>query len=188
LSANLQALVSSLICHDLISSVGAIGNGVELLAERTKTMPEIGLIADSVASANGKLQFFRICFGKSAEGMIGGTAAGVIAKSMIGTPRLQLDWQLNGLDFPRDTMKLLYLVLLCAETALPIGGIVTVSATADRFRFIAEGARIAVDQAWDASHDPTPAQIQFPLARELLEAHDVVLAMTSDEERLTITL
>ncbi|MEO1919929.1 MAG: histidine phosphotransferase family protein [Paracoccaceae bacterium] len=52
---------------------------------------------------------------------------------MIETPRLQLDWQLNGLDLPRDTMKLLYLVLLCAETALPIGGVVTVSATSDGF-------------------------------------------------------
>ncbi len=71
----------SRICHDLISPVGAIGNGVEFLAELTETIPEVGLIADSVASANGKLQFFRICFGKFAEGMIGGTAAGVIAKA-----------------------------------------------------------------------------------------------------------
>lgn len=117
MNANLEALVSSRICHDLISPVGAIGNGVELLAELATSMPEVGLIADSVASASGKLQFFRICFGKPSEGVTAGTAAGQIARSMVETPRLQLDWRLDGLDFPRDTMKLLYLTLLCAETA-----------------------------------------------------------------------
>jgi len=48
---NIEALVSSRICHDLISPVGAIGNGIELLESYGAKFPEIGLIADSVDNA-----------------------------------------------------------------------------------------------------------------------------------------
>lgn len=53
---------------------------------------------------------------------------------------------------------------------------------------MAEGARINVKDAWEVAHDPTPAQIQFPLARELAAALNVPFTMTSNDERLTITL
>ena len=61
---DLAALIASRICHDLISPIGAIGNGVELLAmEPGAVRPEMALISESVANANARIRFFRISFG-----------------------------------------------------------------------------------------------------------------------------
>ena len=61
---DLAALVGSRICHDLISPIGAIGNGVELMMmDRASASPELALIAESVASANARIRYFRVAFG-----------------------------------------------------------------------------------------------------------------------------
>jgi len=61
---DLNALVGSRICHDLISPIGAIGNGVELLQmESAAQGPELALISESVTNANARIRFFRIAFG-----------------------------------------------------------------------------------------------------------------------------
>ena len=60
---DLAALIGSRICHDLISPIGAIGNGLELLSMSGAGGPEVALISDSVANANARIRFFRIAFG-----------------------------------------------------------------------------------------------------------------------------
>ncbi len=166
---SIDALVSSRICHDLISPVGAIGNGVELLESVAATMPEIGLIADSVDSAKAKLLFFRVCFGQvSSDAQMGAREVENIATAMIQTPRLTLEWQIQSADFTRERVKLLFLLLLCVEIALPIGGTIVVSETGDGFVVQADGKRIQMQDVWavfeGGSVDVTPAQVQFPLA------------------------
>ncbi|HMS96693.1 MAG TPA: histidine phosphotransferase, partial [Tabrizicola sp.] len=59
---DLAALIASRICHDLISPLGAIGNGVELLAME-RAGPELDLLSESVAHANARIRLFRISFG-----------------------------------------------------------------------------------------------------------------------------
>jgi histidine phosphotransferase ChpT len=60
----LTSLIGSRICHDLISPLGAIGNGVELLAmSEVAKGPEMSLIAESVENANARIRFFRVAFG-----------------------------------------------------------------------------------------------------------------------------
>ena len=167
---SIDALVSSRICHDLISPVGAIGNGVELLEGYAATMPEIGLISDSVDNAKAKLQFFRICFGQMSDGaMTSATEAETIATAMIQTPRRQLEWRMQSSDFPRERVKLLFLMLLCVETALPIGGTVVVTEQDGAFKVQADGQRIKIQDAWQVFEGETvaitPAQVQFPLAQ-----------------------
>ena len=67
-NANLAALVGSRICHDLISPIGAINNGLELLGmSGDMSGPELELISDSVANANARIRFFRIAFGAAAN-------------------------------------------------------------------------------------------------------------------------
>ena len=64
---DLAALIGSRICHDLISPIGAIGNGVELLMmDGAAQTPELALIAESVANANARIRFFRLAFGANA--------------------------------------------------------------------------------------------------------------------------
>jgi histidine phosphotransferase ChpT len=167
---SIGVLVSSRICHDLISPVGAISNGIELLEGYAARMPEIGLIADSVDNATAKLRFFRICFGQMSDGaQTGAGEVEAIATAMIQTPRLRLEWRLQSADFPRERVKLLFLLLLCVETALPIGGTIVVSEQGGRFVVQADGKRVQMQDAWRVfAGDPvavTPAQVQFPLAQ-----------------------
>ena len=67
---DLAALIGSRICHDLISPIGAISNGVELM-EMTQTDmgPEFELISESVANANARVRLFRIAFGAADPGI-----------------------------------------------------------------------------------------------------------------------
>jgi histidine phosphotransferase ChpT len=61
---DLAALIGSRICHDLISPIGAIGNGVELLMlDGAGHGPEMALIAQSVTHANARIRFFRVAYG-----------------------------------------------------------------------------------------------------------------------------
>ncbi len=184
---SIDALVSSRICHDLISPVGAIGNGVELLEGYIETMPEIGLIADSVHSAKAKLQFFRICFGQMSDGALtSASEVEAIATAMIKTPRLGLEWRLQSADYPRERVKLLFLLLLCVETALPIGGTIIVSEQDGAFVVQANGKRVQMQDAWRFFESETvaitAAQVQFPLAQAFggiqVENSDTSLTVT----------
>jgi len=69
MSKDIAALVGSRICHDLISPLGAIGNGVELLSLTSgETSAEMVLINESVANANARIRFFRIAYGATEMG------------------------------------------------------------------------------------------------------------------------
>ena len=185
---SIDALVSSRICHDLISPVGAIGNGIELLEGYAARMPEIGLIADSVDNATAKLRFFRVCFGQMSEGAkLGAREVEAVATAMMQTPRLTLEWRMQSADFSRERVKLLYLLLLCTETALPIGGTIVVSEQGDGFVVQADGKRIQIQDAWRVFEGETvaitPAQVQFPLAQAFGD-----IRVQSSEASLTVTL
>ena len=165
------ALIGSRICHDLISPLGAIGNGVELLEmSEAGTGPEVALISESVANANARIRFFRIAYGTAGGG--GTVAAGEIRSilaAITAGSRLKIDWHLAG-DVPRPMAKLAFLALQCLETALAWGGEITVDARDGDWRAKAKAARLNVDAAlWAnltaAAPDPAiaPAQVQFAL-------------------------
>ncbi|OUS04976.1 hypothetical protein A9Q96_12785 [Rhodobacterales bacterium 52_120_T64] len=185
---SIDTLVSSRICHDLISPVGAIGNGVELLEAVAMTMPEIELIADSVDNATAKLRFFRICFGQfSVDARMSTMEAEAIATAMIQTHRLKLEWRLQSSDLARERVKMLFLLLLCVETALPVGGTIVVAEHEGKLALQAEGKRIQMQRAWQVFDGETvaitPAQVQFPLAYAFGE-----IQVENTETGLTVTL
>jgi len=67
-TSDLTSLIGSRICHDLISPLGAISNGVELLSMNGAPIgPEMSLISESVENANARIRFFRIAFGSANE-------------------------------------------------------------------------------------------------------------------------
>lgn len=188
---NLDALVSSRICHDLISPVGAIGNGIELLEEVAAKMPEITLISESVENAKAKLQYFRVCFGKTSAGAAtGSNEMQSLGNAMLQSARVTLNWQLDANDYPRETVKLVFLLLLCVETALPIGGYITVKQSGDTWTIHAEATRLQRADAWDilnggrVADDLPPAQVQFPIAASF--GRPVAAVFT--ETDLTVTL
>lgn len=91
--ADLAALIGSRICHDLISPIGAIGNGVELLAMTGAAGPEVALIAESVAAANARIRFFRIAFGAApADQRIGAPEVRSILDDLSRGGRFRWGW------------------------------------------------------------------------------------------------
>ena len=124
-SAALAALVGSRLCHDLISPVGAIQNGIELVGLSPSVDPageEIQLMTDSVQNAAAKLKFFRIAFGLSGDGaQVGQLAVQSLFDGFISGTRFRVD--ITGAStMTRADAQLVMLGFLCLETAMPMGG------------------------------------------------------------------
>jgi histidine phosphotransferase ChpT len=169
---DLGALVGSRICHDLISPLGAIGNGVELIAlSGVDDTPEMALIAESVENANARIRFFRVAFGAAeAEQMIGAQEIAAIVDGVGRTGRHQIDWSAGG--GPRIEVKLVFLVILCLGNAMPWGGTIAVHRMGEGWRVSGAADRLKIDRTlWDGLSEParplavSSAEVEFPLVR-----------------------
>ena len=124
---DLAALLCSRVCHDVISPVGAIANGLELfddpeMDEETKATA-LDMIRSSARTAGAKLKFCRIAFGAagSAGALIDLTEAGEVAKGFVGEEKVRLDWQAPRENRPKQQVKLLLNMLLLAMAGIQIG-------------------------------------------------------------------
>lgn len=128
---DLAALLCSRVCHDLISPVGAIVNGLEVLAEEkdeeTKEFA-LDLIKKSAGTASAKLQFCRIAFGAagSAGAQIDLGDAETISRGFLEDEKTKLGWNLPRALLSKNRVKLLLNLLLIAGQAIPRGGKLTV--------------------------------------------------------------
>ena len=181
---DIAALIGSRICHDLISPIGAIGNGLELLMMETGSNgPEMALISESVAHANARIRFFRVAFGAAqGEQRVGRAEVASIVSDMTKGGRLTIDWQ-SGQDLSRSEVKIAFLLLMCLETAMAYGGKVTVQVDGGRWSIVGEANKLRIDPAlWAILADPTaepeitPANVHFPLAAEEIARRQFRLA------------
>lgn len=123
----LSALLCSRVCHDVISPVGAITNGLEVLAEDDgEDMKDFAmeLITKSATQASAKLQFARLAFG--AAGSAGaeidlGDAQNVAVGYMAGE-KADLTWTAERVLMPKNLVKLLLNLLVVATGTVPRGG------------------------------------------------------------------
>jgi histidine phosphotransferase ChpT len=128
---DLAALLCSRVCHDLISPVGAIVNGVEVLEEdkdeETRTFA-LDLIKKSARNASARLQFCRLAFGAagSAGAQIETGDAEKVARGLLEDDRIKITWHLPRELKPKNQVKLLLNMLLVAAGAIPRGGSLTV--------------------------------------------------------------
>lgn len=168
---DLTALLGSRICHDLISPLGAIGNGLELLGMAGSIDgPEMALISASVANANARIRYFRIAFGAaSAEQRIGRRELAEILEALWAGGRVSIVHAFDD-DVARRDAKLALLVLLCMESALAGGGALRVAASRDGWALSAEGPKLKLDERlWStlAQTQPegefTAGDVQFAL-------------------------
>ena len=150
---DLAALLCSRVCHDVISPVGAIANGLELMddpdvnAEMKETA--LDMVRSSAKTATAKLKFCRIAFGASgsAGASIDLGEAGETAKDFVGAEKTKLDWQAPRENRPKAEVKLLLNMLLLAMAGIPRGGTVTVSVDGRNFKVRAQGERAKLPQA-----------------------------------------
>ena len=183
---DLTALIGSRICHDLISPIGAISNGVELLMmDRSQHSPEVALIAESVANATARIRFFRLAFGAASSGQrIGRSEVQDILTETTRGGRMQVGWTSDS-DLPRDGARLALLLLMCVESAMPYGGRVRIVAEDNRWLIEAEATKLKVDpDLWEVLSNPavakaiSPAQVHFALVPDELARQSRTLTLT----------
>jgi len=131
MSLDLAALLCSRVCHDVISPVGAIVNGLEVLeAEDDEEMRKIAmdLIKKSALSASARLQFSRLAFGASgSRGAAIDTAdAENVTRGLIDNDRTSLRWNGPPRLAPKNVVKLVLNLCLVAASAAPRGGVIRV--------------------------------------------------------------
>lgn len=153
LNTNFLQLMASKICHDLISPVGAIANGMEFLEEMGPDAFDDAkdLIGHSAAQASGKLQAYRIAYGAGgADGHIKPEDVHKAIEGMIsGDGKITQNWdpkQPMGADgaimLPAFSKTLICVIILLLDT-LPKGGEITVSADVGLTTVTASGANAA---------------------------------------------
>lgn len=133
---DLAALLCSRVCHDVISPVGAIVNGLEVLEdEKDESMRGFAqdLIKKSARQASARLQFARLAFGAagSAGASIDTGDAESVARGFIQDDRTTLTWTAPRVLLPKNQVKLLLNLLLIAQTAVPRGGVIAVTLSVD---------------------------------------------------------
>lgn len=189
-----SAMVGSRICHDLISPVGAIGNGVELIGMGGFSGPEIELISDSVDNASARIRFFRIAFGMAgAEQLVGSPEVRSILEDLSAGGRMTYVWEVSR-DVERPYLRAAFLALMCLETALPLGGQISVSKAGDRWNLRAEGTKLAVNrELWADLTRPsrvveiTPGRVQFGLLPQVVADLGRELGVVCGDESVEIS-
>jgi histidine phosphotransferase ChpT len=129
---DLASLACSRVCHDVISPVGAIINGLEVLdEEKDGEMRQVALdlIKKSAATASARLQFCRLAYGAagSAGASIDTSDAEAVTRGLIGDDRTKLVWNVPRRLAPKNKVKLLLNLCLLAFSTIPRGGVVTVT-------------------------------------------------------------
>jgi histidine phosphotransferase ChpT len=128
---DLAALLASRVCHDVISPVGAIVNGLEVLEEdKDEGMREfaLDLIRKSAHTASARLQFCRLAFGAagSAGAAIDTGDAEKVARGLFADDRTQLIWESPRAFMPKNKVKLALNLCLIAAACIPRGGVMHV--------------------------------------------------------------
>jgi histidine phosphotransferase ChpT len=200
---DLAALLCSRVCHDLISPVGAIVNGLEVLEEakdeETKTFA-LDLIKKSAGNASAKLQFCRIAFGAagSAGAQIDLGDAETISRGFLEDGKTKLAWNLPRALLAKNRVKLLLNLLLVAGQTIPRGGRLTVdpigAGEGMGFKINAAGVNakvppaVAALLAGDAGETPLDAhRIQPFYASLLARASGIKAAMAMEGETVVVS-
>ncbi|MEA3081671.1 MAG: histidine phosphotransferase ChpT [Sphingomonadales bacterium] len=154
-SVDLASLLCSRLCHDLMSPVGALNNGIELLADETDPDMRdkcLELLADRARASANTLTVFRLAFG--AAGGVGEEIdtheADAALQGLFGPERrIELGWVVSDDKLPKVAVKVLLNLALIAGDALVRGGRLDVGAERDggevELAVRAEGPRILLD-------------------------------------------
>ena len=198
----LAALLCSRVCHDLISPVGAIVNGLEVLDDNPK--PEdrdfaLDLIRKSAKTASARLQFCRLAFGAagSAGAQIDLGDAQNMARGHIEDGKITIVWNLPRLLLPKNRVKLLLNMMVIAQQTIPRGGTLTVDPIGEgdglSFRVTANGlnARLPQNIADLLSSEQPPASdahsVQPYYTRLLAQSCGLKVSLVPEGEAVVVT-
>ncbi len=154
-SLDFAALLCSRLCHDLLSPIGALNNGLELMADETDPdMRErcLELLADSARTSANKLKFFRLAFGSAGgygDSVPANEARTAIEGMFAATGRVKIGWLVAEDMLGKLPAKVLLNLSLIAGDALVRGGQLDIGAErrGDLVEIVvrAEGPKIVLD-------------------------------------------
>ena len=197
----LAALLCSRVCHDLISPVGAIVNGLEVLDDNPK--PEdrdfaLELIRKSAKTASARLQFCRLAFGAagSSGAQIDLGDAQTMARGHIEDGKTTIAWNLPRVLLLKNRVKLLLNMLVIAQQTIPRGGTLTVDPIGEgetmAFRVTAMGLNARVpqniaDMLASSAHTADAHAVQPYYTRLLAEACGLKVGLAAEGEAVVAT-
>jgi histidine phosphotransferase ChpT len=197
---DLAALLCSRVCHDLISPVGAIVNGLEVLEEDKDEETRVfalDLIKKSAYQASAKLQFCRLAFGAagSAGAQIDLGDAEKMARGLLADDKTTIVWNLPRELLPKNRVKLLLNMLLIAVGCIPRGGTLRVDAGdgGKGFRITASGLNARLAEATPELMAGSPSRavdahaIQPVYAGILARDCGLTLAAAAEPEGVSVT-
>ncbi len=195
--AALAALVGSRLCHDLISPIAAIQNGLELIGmEAGKApAPEMQLIQDSCDNATARIRLFRVAFGAASDDQVtGAREMRDMLDAVTRGGRISARW-LPGDTVPRAEAQLASLAYLCCESALSGGGEVIFDRVDGIWQITATGPRMRIEpEVWACLGGPavvselSPSRVQFALLSLLAREGGVGLIAQTAEDRIDIRI
>lgn len=155
-STEFASLLCSRLCHDLLSPIGALNNGIELLADEHD--PEmrarcLDLLGESARASANKLKFFRLAFGAA-----GGFAdevdtreARAAIEGLFGDGRIDIGWMVAEPTMSKSGLKILLNLVLIAGDSLVRGGRLDIGAERHEggldIVIRADGTRVVLEQA-----------------------------------------
>jgi histidine phosphotransferase ChpT len=164
LGLRVAGLLTSRLCHDLVGPLGAVSNGLELIAEDDAMAKEaLALAQRSAKRAASRLQFFRYAFGAAGgESNFGPAEARPIALNLLSSGETAIDWpESKDVDLPVGTGRLLLNLTLLAVECLPRGGTAHVALGSNRIGVEAMGrqARLSGETKAAMAGAVAPAQL-----------------------------
>ncbi|GAB1715367.1 MAG: histidine phosphotransferase [Nitrobacter sp.] len=198
----LAALLCSRVCHDLISPVGAIVNGLEVLDDNPKPDDRefaLDLIRKSAKTASARLQFCRLAFGAagSAGAQIDLGDAQAMAKGHFEDGKITIAWNLPRLLLPKNRVKLLLNLLVIAQQMIPRGGVLSADPLGEGeamgFQITAAGMNARISQnvvdllASGATGTVDAHAIQPYYTRLLAEACGITVAVVAESEKVVVS-
>jgi len=195
------ALLVSRVCHDLVSPIGAVVNGLEVLEEERDAAlraDALKLVTSSAALAAARLQFARIAFGTagSSGAELDLSEVGRMVTGFLSGGKVRLQWDAAPVNWPKDWAKLLMNCVVVAADALPRGGTISVktsdSTGAPGFLItsVGQGARLNEEVARVLRSEPSiPSDgrsVQSYLTYRLANGLQTELALNASEGTVTV--
>ncbi len=169
---DLAALLCSRVCHDVISPVGAINNGLELLDEGGADADAMDLIRTSALNASVRLKFARLAFG--ASGSVGasidtGEAERAAKDFAAAEKKTEVVWTGPRAIIAKNRVKLLLNMFLVAYSSIPRGGVLEVTLENPeldaKFKIVAKGKMMRMP--------PKYVEISTREVEEAIDAHSI---------------
>jgi histidine phosphotransferase ChpT len=138
-------LLCGRLCHELISPVGAINNGVELLDEEDPEFVKeaMSLIGQSARKAGQRLQFYRFAYGTAGGGSVR-IDGSELAAALLDGGKVRCVWAPETARLTPPWQRLACNLLVLAAEALPRGGTVSVRPLEGGVEIVAEGDTVNV--------------------------------------------